>query len=313
MTIMMPRFAVRAPLRLLTSSFSFRPSNLQPANLDTTSKRAISTSTFKLDPSIFNRTLYKHVTELWFPGVDISGQELDMSVAKRWFMGTPEEKATFDAQCRTAFAHALDSIGPDQFPEANAQPLLDEIQRVADEEAERDTAGKAKGEEAAWTALSLTLLLDQMPRNIHRTEDGLRLVYTHYDRMGYALARSLLSPCSPIPRPDKHPVFRLSAAHRIWFYMPLMHSEDLAAHRFASEIVDEYAREVEGLEGYNGTKMFLEGHEKALKEHTDILEQFGRYPHRNGALGRESTEEERRFMDEGGASFGVGQKKDSES
>ncbi|EFQ87172.1 hypothetical protein CFE70_001156 [Pyrenophora teres f. teres 0-1] len=310
---MIARFAVRAPLRLLTSSLSFRPSNLQPANLHTTYQRAISISTFKLDPSIFNRALYKRVTELWFPGVDTSGQELDMSVTKRWFMGTPEEKAAFDTQCRAAFAHSLDSIGPERFPEANAQPFLDEIQRVADEEAEHDTTGKAKGEEAAWTALSLTLLLDQMPRNIHRTEDGLRLVYTHYDRMGYSLARSLLSSSSPIPRPDTHPVFRLSAAHRIWFYLPLMHSEDLSAHKFAGEIVDEYAREVAGLEGYNGTKMFLEGHKKVLTEHTNILERFGRYPHRNGALGRESTEDERRFMEEGGATFGVGQKKDSES
>ena len=310
---MIARFAVRAPLRLLTSSLyfsSFRPSNLQPGHIHTTYQRAMSTSTFKLDPSIFNRALYKRVTELWLPDVDTNGQELDMSVAKRWFMGTPEERLAFDSQCRAAFLHALESIGPDRFPEANAQPFLDEIQRVADEEAEKDNGGKEKGEEAAWTALSLTLLLDQMPRNIYRTEDGLRLVYTHYDRMGYSLVRSLLSPSSPIPRPDKHPVFRLSAAHRIWFYLPLTHTEDLAAHNFNREIVKEYAREVEGLEGYKSTKMVLDGHKKALKEHTDILERFGRYPHRNGALGRESTHEEKRFMDEGGASFGVEQKKD---
>ena len=273
----------------------------------------MSSSAFKLDPSIFNRTLYQRLTELWFPGVDTSGQKLDMSVAKRWFMGTPEEKLAFDSQCRAAFAHALESIGPDQFPEANAQPFLDEIQRVADEEVERESEGKERGEEAAWTALSLTLLIDQIPRNIYRTGDGLRLVYTHYDRIGYSLARSILSPSSPIPRPDTHPVFRFSAAHRIWFYLPLMHSEDLAAHNLASEIVDGYTKEIENLEGYNGTKIILGKHRDALSEHTDILERFGRYPHRNDALGRESTNDERRFMEEGGATFGVGQKEDSKA
>ncbi|RMZ66825.1 class I alpha-mannosidase [Pyrenophora seminiperda CCB06] len=311
----MAHFAVRAPLRLLTSSLylsSFRPSNFQPANIHTTYQRVMSISTFKLDPMIFNRALYERVSELWFPGVDTSGQALDMSVAKRWFMPTPEERLAFDGQCRAAFAQALESIGPDKFSDASAQPLLDEIQRVAAEEAEKDNETEHRGEEAAWTALSLTLLLDQMPRNIYRTGDGLRLVYTHYDRLGYSLARSLLSPSSPIPRPDKHPIFRLSAAHRTWFYLPLMHSEDLAAHKFAGELVDEYTREVENLDEYNGTKTFLESHKNSLKEHTQILERFGRYPHRNGALGRESTDEERRFMEDGGASFGVGQTKDSD-
>jgi uncharacterized protein (DUF924 family) len=222
---------------------------------------------------------------MWFPGVDTSGQALDMSVAKRWFMGTPEERLAFDGHCRIAFAHALEAIGPDTFPEATSQPFLDEIARVAEEEGQ---------ENGAWTSLSLTLLLDQMPRNIYRTNTGLRLVYTHYDRMAYELVRALLSPESPIPRPDIHSLFRLSSAHRVWFYLPLMHSEDLSAHDFAEEIRNDYTREVEGLEGYKGTKMFLEGHNKAANEHRDILEKFGRYPHRNMALGRQSTGEEKK-------------------
>jgi uncharacterized protein (DUF924 family) len=264
----------------------------------------MSTSTFTLDPAIFNRTLYKKITDMWLSGVDASGRDFDMSIAKRWFAGTPEERLVIDGQCRETCAYALEAIGPQNFPEANAQPFLDEIVRVAEEG--KKTEG-ATGEEAAWTALSFVLLLDQMPRNIYRTEEGLQLVYTHYDRMGYALVRSLLSPSSPIPRPDTHPVLRLSAAHRTWFYLPLMHSEQLSAHDLADAILAEFAQELEGLDGYNSTKMWLENYQKSGKDHRDILERFGRYPHRNTALGRVSTEEERRFIEDGGATFGVAQ------
>jgi uncharacterized protein (DUF924 family) len=53
--------------------------------------------------------------------------------------------------------------------------------------------------------------------------------------------------------------------------------------------------------------MWLENYQKSAKDHRDILERFGRYPHRNTALGRVSTEEERRFIEDGGATFGVAQ------
>lgn len=295
---MLPRFAVQTPLRLFTSSVLL--SSLGPQF------RAMST--YKLDPAIFNAALYKQVPEVWFPGMDLSGQELDPDVMRRWFMGTPNERLHFDGVCRNAFAHALEAIGPDKFPEASAQPFLDELASIA----KKDEGGA--GDEAAWTALSLTLLLDQMPRNIYRTEEGLRKVYTHYDRICFQLVSTLLSPASPIPQPDTHPLFQHSAAHRLWFYMPLMHSEDIPAHKLVDSILAEYGKEIEGLEGYQGTKTFLQGQLKAEKMHREILDRFGRYPHRNGALGRKSTQEEEKFLEGGGATFGVeqAQKKSAE-
>ncbi|KAF2847592.1 hypothetical protein T440DRAFT_470885 [Plenodomus tracheiphilus IPT5] len=222
---MLSRLALPSPLRLLTSTL-FLTATKSPIH-----RRAASTmspSAFKLDPTIFNAGLYKRVTDLWFPGIDTTGRELDMSVAKRWFgIGTPEEKRLFDEQCKDAFEKALESVGPAKFPEASAQPFVDEIQRVA---TQGTGAGiRSKDEDAAWTALSLVLLLDQMPRNICRKGHALKSVYTHYDKISYALASALLSSESTISRPDTHPIFRRSAAHRCWFYMPLMHSEELAA------------------------------------------------------------------------------------
>ena len=252
-----------------------------------------------LDRQIFTETLYKSLTDLWLPDVDLSGKTLNMAAARRWFAGSPAEKRAFDTQCRDAFAPALDALGPKNFPEASASPIIEEIRRIASEN---------DGEEkAAWTALSFMLLLDQIPRNVYRTDSGLRLVYKHYDRMAYTLARSLLAN-TPIPRPDSSPLFARSMAHRLWFYMPLMHSEDIEAHVLLDEVIDEYARELEGLQDVEGSKMFLGEQKKAEKEHREILDQFGRYPHRNAALARESTAEEKAFLEGGGKTFGVADK-----
>lgn len=264
------------------------------------SRRTMSTSPFKLDPAIFNASLYKNLTDVWLPGVDTSGNELDMEVAKRWFAGSPEEREAFDNICRGNFAHALEAIGPDRVTNPSAQPFLDEVERVK------------KGQDdaqAAWTALSLAILLDQIPRNIYRDDAGLRKVYNHYDKMAYTFSRTLLESS---PRVDLHPQWRNSAAHRLWFYTPLMHSEDVEVHDFMDGILDEARKEAEQLENCQATKMFWGKQLESEVEHRDILNRFGRYPHRNGALGRESTEEEKRFLEEGGATFGVGQKKGEE-
>lgn len=253
-----------------------------------------STSAFTLDPNIFNQTFYKQVVATWLPGVDPRRDELDHNVLKRWFMLTGTERDDFDAICRNHFAHALEAIGPDKLLSPTAQPFLDEIDSKRDHE------------EAAWTALSLTILLDQIPRNLYRTELGLRKVYTHYDAMSYALCRTLLA---RERRVDLEPSRRRSAAHRLWFYMPLMHSEELEAHDLLDDILHEAMKDCEGLEA---STIFVEGQIKAEKEHREILDRFGRYPHRNKALERVSTEEEVRFLEEGGATFGVGEEKENQ-
>jgi uncharacterized protein (DUF924 family) len=258
-------------------------------------------SSVTLDKNIFNASLYKGVQSLWFQDHTPDKQDVDMSVVKRWFAGSPEERKQFDLQCRSSFAQALESIGPENFPNATAEPFLEEIRDVARRSPEND------GAEAAWTALSFALLLDQIPRNIFRTNDGLVKVYTHYDKMAHSLVSTLLSPSSPIPRPDLHPQWKLSAAHRLWFYMPLMHSEDVESHKLFHEIMKEFQRDLDGVEGWEGSKMFLGQSDKNEKEHRELIDRFGRYPHRNRALGRVSTDEEKDFMKAGGATFGVTQ------
>lgn len=137
----------------------------------------------------------------------------------------------------------------------------------------------ARGELWSWEdtpegSLALLLLLDQFPRNLFRgsahafATDAPALSVA--DR---AIARSLDT--------------MVEGPLRQFFYLPLMHAEDLGAQR----------RCVAAFE------LLGAGFEENLKyaqAHLDIIERFGRFPHRNPALGRITTPEEQAFLDGGG-------------
>lgn len=132
----------------------------------------------------------------------------------------------------------------------------------------------ARGELESWldqpeSALALILLLDQYPRNAFR--DTGHMFAT--DGLALACARRAL-------------VFldRIEPALRGFVCLPFMHAEDLAVQE---ESVTLYEREVPASLHW-------------AVEHRDIVRRFGRFPHRNGALGRDTTPEERRFLDNGG-------------
>jgi uncharacterized protein (DUF924 family) len=293
LVVTQPTMFTRSSSRTVTGSLLLLSTGIQ--------QRAVSS--FSLDRSIFKPALYKKVVDVWLAGISTDGGTVDMDVARRWFMGTPEERVAFDGICRDNFGDALEAIGPAKFPKPDAEPFLSELREIARRDASKD------GSEAAWTALSIAILLDQMPRNIFRTDEGLVKVYSHYDHISQSFARALFSPASPIPRPDQHPQLRNSTAHRLWFYMPLCHSEDIAAHEQLDEILTDFHADLEKQHGLAGSKHFLQQQFKAEQEHREILDRFGRYPHRNGAMGRQSTEEEEKFLASGGATFGVVQSK----
>jgi uncharacterized protein (DUF924 family) len=152
----------------------------------------------------------------------------------------------------------------------------------------------------ATTALSLVILLDQIPRNLYRTAATLPLVYGHYDELSRALAAHLLA---RDPRPDAHESMRSAPARRVWLLMPLMHSEDPALHARGLAFVDECVADAP--EGDEEAVKFLETMRGFTVMHKDIVDRFGRYPYRNKFLGRQSTEEEEAWMKEGGNTFGV--------
>ena len=135
----------------------------------------------------------------------------------------------------------------------------------------------AQGELVDWEqseegALALLLLLDQFPRNLFRgsahafaTDPLARIIASRAIARGFD--RSCLSDL------------------RVFFYLPFEHSEDGR----------DQARSMELFEATGDHDLV-----KWAKLHADIIARFGRFPHRNACLGRQSTDAERQFLAEGG-------------
>ncbi len=123
--------------------------------------------------------------------------------------------------------------------------------------------------------LAEVIVLDQFSRNIYR---GSRRAF-EADPLALALAQEAVAAGA-----DRS----LSQDERVFLYMPYMHSE--------SKLIHEQA---ERLFRLNSPK---NNHDFELR-HKVIIDRFGRYPHRNAALGRESTTEELAFLAEPGTSF----------
>ncbi|HYC16148.1 MAG TPA: DUF924 family protein [Pseudolabrys sp.] len=138
---------------------------------------------------------------------------------------------------------------------------------------EAAAAGKLSGwEQSAQGALALLILLDQFPRNMFRG-----------DARAFAtdpLARAITAGAiirgfdSQVPK-----------GLRGFFYVPFEHSEDLADQERCIAL-NKAIGDADNL--------------KWAEIHADIIRRFGRFPHRNAALGRTTTPEEQTFLDGGG-------------
>lgn len=269
---------------------------------------AAAPSNFALDRNIFNDTLYTRLLDFWYagltPGASVSNAEVD---AKWWGIGqTQAEKDAFDKDCRGNFVHALQAVGPDKYPlpafhsaaqdvedaETISHPFLQEV---------KDAAKKGE-QEGADTLIALSVLFDQIPRNVFRDEAGLRLVYGHYDRIALTLIHASLRLS---PSPVNYPPYMLRPVVRQYFLLPLMHSEHIPSHDLYISLSESARKEVEAAGDQDAvqhiarTVAFEERHQVPLRR-------FGRYPHRNQALGRDNTEEEADYM-KTGETFGVKQ------
>jgi len=150
----------------------------------------------------------------------------------------------------------------------------------------------AAGELGSWrfdpqSALASVILCDQFSRNMHRDTDKAFA----YDR----LARDA----------SKH---ALAAGYDEWLqdleayflFMPFMHSEEVEDQRECIRLFDERAEQA-GPDSQQ-RKMLAQGADYA-RRHMAIIERFGRFPHRNQILGRESSAEEIEFLKQPGSSF----------
>ena len=133
-----------------------------------------------------------------------------------------------------------------------------------------------RGDLDAWAqdtegALALLILLDQFPRNAFR---GTQRMYES-DAKAREIARvAIQAGHDTLAVPDL----------RNFFYLPFVHSEELNDQDLAVELA-----RVLGDEALRWAII-----------HRDVIEKFGRFPHRNAVLGRTTTPEEQRFLDAGG-------------
>jgi uncharacterized protein (DUF924 family) len=132
--------------------------------------------------------------------------------------------------------------------------------------------------------IGLVVLLDQFPRNIHRTTGE---AFAH-DGRAREVARRLIA----------GGIDRFACMERMLLSLPFQHSEDMADQDYSVLLVAEQA--VNGPESARG--FFSRVLDFACK-HRDLIRRFRRYPHRNVMLGRASTPEEEAFLAEHGRGF----------
>ncbi len=136
-------------------------------------------------------------------------------------------------------------------------------------------------EHTPLTRLALVIVLDQFTRNVYRGEAK---AFAGDVRAQQLVLQSLaLNQDQALPR-----------VGRVFFYMPLMHAENLALQ---DECVSRFEALVEG--SPPELSETLQGNLKFAREHRDIIQRFGRFPYRNEVLKRKSTAEELAFLKNG--------------
>jgi uncharacterized protein (DUF924 family) len=134
--------------------------------------------------------------------------------------------------------------------------------------------------------LALIILLDQFRRNIYRG-----------DKEAFLKDEVALALCNDGIKANMHE--QLTPEQRLFFFMPMQHCESLDVQKKAVDIFHELAESVTETmrESFVTSAQFAELHH-------DIVEQFGRFPHRNRILGRENTVEEESYLTGDASSFG---------
>ena len=137
----------------------------------------------------------------------------------------------------------------------------------------------------AGGTLAEIILLDQFSRNIFRGSD----MAFDQDRQARKLCREAM---------QKGQDMMLAPVHRAFLYMPLQHSELRDDQDVSVECCEQLARSTQGI-----LADFMGSFLQSARDHRAIIQQFGRFPHRNKALGRASTADEEAYL-EGGRRFG---------
>jgi uncharacterized protein (DUF924 family) len=215
------------------------------------------------------RLLAPRILDYWFADLDDASaldreREPFRTCYARWYGKDP----AVDQEIREAFAPALLEVtgqGADWFAQ---------VQRWT---------------EVPRGLLALTVLLDQLPRNMYREQ---RRMYRH-DALALSVAVRALQ---EIEADETLPL-----AQQMFLYVPLMHAEDLTLQQAMVQRFEQLVELARTRSPHN--VRFFEFALGYARKHEEVIARFGRFPHRNGLLGRSSTAEEEEYLRKPGAGF----------
>ena len=169
-------------------------------------------------------------------------------------------------------------------------PLFDEevARQFADDVEQASSGNLDHWAQEPRGRLALIIVLDQFRRNIYRNSPE-----------AFDSDKAALRLCieGAMQQKDRS----LSPIERVFFYMPLQHAESAKVQKKSVEIFNKLAAAVSATykETFETVAQFAE-------LHADIIDQFGRFPHRNKILGRPNTPEEEEYLAGDAPTFGQG-------
>ena len=158
-----------------------------------------------------------------------------------------------------------------------------ELDREIRERFQSLTEAARRGQLDDWTgvprrAFALMIVLDQFSRNLYR---GSSEAFSA-DPKALAIAKTLIEPAQ---------IAEFDALERLFLALPFCHAEDLGEQKIATALVQRAAQSAKP-----AWKKMLTGAVDFNRKHLDVVARFGRFPHRNETLGRESTPDEREYL-----------------
>lgn len=206
---------------------------------------------------------------------DVDQLRID-AILSFWFMDKALDAPQIDGRMDIWFGEDA------EFDEKIATEFVQDVEAASDGRLDH-WAHSARG------CLALILLLDQFRRNIHRNT-----------LEAFAKDKAALKLCveGAVEKKDDD----LSPMQRVFFYMPLQHAESRKVQKKSREIYRRLADAVSPT--YTAT---FDTICYFAELHADIVEQFGRFPHRNQLLNRDNTPEEDEYLSGDIPTFGQGE------
>jgi uncharacterized protein (DUF924 family) len=167
---------------------------------------------------------------------------------------------------------------------------IDDTDQEITDRFESITREISSGERTEWQAtpeglLASIICVDQFPRNMYRgTPDSFA-----FDPVALGFANLMI---------DKGWDQALRPVYRLFGYLPFEHSETRSDQDKAVRLIGAIRDDAAVTE-----KELFENFFQFARRHCEVIEQFGRFPHRNEILGRESTQAELAFLEKPGSSF----------